>query len=158
MKALFFLIILSYNCSWKVSVKMKKIFMILMICLIVFCTACGNKLKTYTVISYDEYLEKVDNDETFPLVIGSAECSACGMYEGTMEIFIEKYQVEVFFIDISKLSTEERVNLNTQINYDGTPTTVFIEEGNLTSYYNRIDGAVSLSSVENYFKINNYID
>lgn len=137
---------------------MKKMVMLLVVCLMVFCTACGSRLKTYTVISYDDYVEKMNDDETFPLVIGSAECSACGMYKVTMETFIENNQVEVFLIDLSKLSDEERIKLYSQINYDGTPTTVFIEKGDLTSYYNRIDGAVNLSTIEDYFRRNNYID
>lgn len=137
---------------------MKKLLSILFICLVIVCVGCGNKLKTYTKINYDEYIKKINNEESFPLVIGSATCSACGIYEGTMEMFIEEYQVEVFFIDVSELSSEERLQLNTQINYDGTPTTIFIEKGKIDSYYNRIDGAAGLSTVEDYFRKNNYID
>ncbi len=132
---------------------------LLLICIVVLLTtACGNKLETYSEINYIKYLEKLENDETFPLVIGSASCSACAMFKGTMESFIEEYQVEVFYIDISKLNEEEYNSLKTDTSFDGTPTTVFIESGEMTSFYNRIDGTATLSQVKDYFKNNNYID
>ena len=137
---------------------MKKILSLLFICFIVFCVGCGKKLETYTKINYEDYKQKLSNEESFPLVIGSATCSACGIYEGTMEMFIEKHQVEVFFIDIADLGSDERTELDSQINYDGTPTTVFFKKGKIDSYYNRIDGAVGLSTVEDHFRNNNYID
>lgn len=137
---------------------MKKIFILLMIPFLVWCTSCGKKITTYTEINYQQYLDKIESKDSFPLVIGSEECSACAIYKVTMEMFIEKHQVEVFFIDISKLEKEDLQKLNSQISYDGTPTTVFIEEGNLTSYYNRIDGAKDLLVVEDRFRINKYID
>lgn len=137
---------------------MKKYILFICIVVLIFTTACSNKLKTYSEINYIEYLEKIENGETFPLVIGSASCSACAMFKGTMESFIKKYQVEVFYIDISKLSEEEYNSLKTDTSFDSTPTTVFFESGKLTSFYNRMDGAESLSKVKDYFKNNNYID
>lgn len=137
---------------------MKKIFVLMMIMFLILCTSCGQKLTTYTEINYEQYLEKINSKDTFPLVIGSEECSACAMYKVTMEMFIKEYQVEVFFIDISKFEKEDLLELNSQISYDGTPTTVFIEDGKLTSFYNRIDGAQNFSFVEKYFKTNNYIE
>lgn len=129
-----------------------------MIAIVCFSTACQRKLTTYTEIDYNKYLEKIEQKDTFALVIGSETCSACAMFKTTMETFIEKYQVEVFYIDTADMSNEDYSSLNSEINFDGTPTTIFIEEGNLTSYYNRIDGAGSLSSVESKFKENGYIN
>lgn len=137
---------------------MKKIFILLIVPLLILGTSCGKKLTTYTEINYEQYLDKIEAKDTFPLVIGSEECSACAMYKVTMEMFIEEHQVEVFFVDITKLEKEDLLKLNLQISYDGTPTTVFIEDGNLTSFYNRIDGAKDLKVVKNYFKQNKYID
>ena len=157
MKTLFFSCFIRYNDYWKVCVKMKKIFIVLLIGIVFLSLGCGKKLTTYTQINYQDYVKKLDNGESFPLVIGSETCSACGLYQATMETFIEKNQIEVFFIDISKISEDEYKALKTQISFDGTPTTVFIEKGKLTSFYNRIDGAADLSYVINTFKNNNYI-
>ena len=137
---------------------MKKFGLILLSILVIVCGGCKKKLTTYTEISYDNYVEKLEKKETFPLVIGAETCSACGIFQSTMEIFIEKYQVEVFFIDVSKISEIDYNLLQSQTSFDGTPTTIFIEEGEMTSYYNRIDGAKDLTSVTKFFKDNNYID
>ena len=135
---------------------MKKYLLVVLAVLALFLTGCGKK--TYTSLNYVEYLEKLDNKETFPLVIGSDTCSACKLFKGTMESFITEYQVEVYYIDISKLSEDEYNALKSQTSFDGTPTTVFIKDGALTSYYNRIDGAESYSKVVETYKNNNYID
>lgn len=137
---------------------MKKIMFILVGFLLCFCLACGKKLTTYTEINYEQYVQKLEDKETFSMVIGSATCKACAIFKGTMEKFIEKYQVEVFYIDISKLENEEYSTLKTQISFDGTPTTIFISNGEVTSFYNRIDGSAGLSTVTNAFKNNGYID
>lgn len=137
---------------------MKKYLVIICILVIVLATSCGNKFTTYTEINYVEYLEKLDNGDTFPLVIGSKTCSACALFKGTIEKLIKEYQVEVFYIDISKINQEEYNNLKTQVSFSGTPTTIFIDSGQMTSIYNRIDGAESYSKIKAIFKNNNYID
>ena len=71
---------------------MKKFLLIISIVILSLTTACGNKLTTYTEISYKEYLEKIENEDTFPLVIGSERCSACALFKGTMETIIKDYQ------------------------------------------------------------------
>lgn len=135
---------------------MKKYLLIIIVILVSFITSCSTKLETYTSLDYAEYLKKLDNKETFPLVIGSESCSACAMFKGTMETFIKDYQVEVFYIDISKLTEEERNALKAQTSFDGTPTTVFIKDGELTSYYNRLDGTANYSKVKDIYKKNEY--
>lgn len=135
---------------------MKKYLLIIIVILVTFITSCSTKLETYTSLDYAEYLKKLDNKETFPLVIGSESCSACAMFKGTMETFIKDYQVEVFYIDISKLTEEEYNALKTQTSFDGTPTTVFIKDGELTSYYNRLDGTANYSKVKDIYKKNEY--
>lgn len=137
---------------------MKKI---LLSCLLILClviSGCSLNLDGYTEISYSKLMKKIENEETFPLVIGSSECSACANYEITMNSFISKNQVEVFMIDLSQLSDEDYNRLKTETSFSGTPTTVFYKDGKLTSFYNRIDGSESMSVVEDYFRSNGYIE
>lgn len=136
---------------------MKKVLIFLVTLLVIFISGCSKKLEGYTEISYNELMKKKENGETFPLVIGSEECSACANYEITMNSFISRYQVEVFLIDLIKLEESDYNELKTEISFTGTPTTVFYEDGELTSFFNRIDGSASKSTVESYFKNNNYI-
>lgn len=138
---------------------MKKVIcgLFIMVLSLVLLSGCGNRFNNYTSISFYEFNAKKENKESFPLVIGSSTCSACAKYKITMDEFIQKYQTEVFYIDISKLSDDEYSSLKTEISFDGTPTTVFYEEGKLTSYYNRLSGAEDIDTVINIFKDNGYL-
>lgn len=143
----------------KESGNMKKIIIVLMamISSIILFSGCNKKLIGYTEISYGEFNKLKEENKTFPLVIGSATCSACAMYKLVMEQFISDYQVEVFYIDLSKLSDEDYSKLKAEITFDGTPTTVFYEDGKLTSFYDRMTSAVSIDEVISKFKEKNYI-
>ena len=137
---------------------MKKVLIVLIGIFCLFCTGCGNnKLSGYSEISFDDYKRLVENKESFPLVIGSSTCSACSLFKPTMESFIKKYQVDVKYIDLSKLSDDERNSLNSLINFESTPTTVFFKDGEQTSVYYRIVGSESFSNVVNMYKKMGYI-
>lgn len=137
---------------------MKKILCLIMVLFVFFISGCGDKkLTTYTEISYQDYVNMMENKETFPLVIGSATCSACAMFKGTMESFISKYQVNVRYIDISKLSEEDYNLLMTEVNFSSTPTTIFVVNGKHTSVYQRIVGSETLGNVVSAYKKQGYI-
>lgn len=105
---------------------MKKIIFSAMIALFIL-TGC--KLKTYEEITYNEYVEKVENEESFILFIGSATCSHCNDYKSKVEKIVKDYQIMIYYIDINKFTDEQLNKFKTQINFSGTPTTVFIENG-----------------------------
>lgn len=138
---------------------MKKTITILLVLIstILLFSGCNRKLTGYTEISYNNFNNKKEAGDTFPLVIGSSSCSACLMYKPVMEQFISDYQVEVFYIDLSKLTDDEYNKLKTEVSFDGTPTTVFYENGKLTSYFDRLDEAVSIDKVKNKFSEKGYI-
>lgn len=137
---------------------MKKIVLLLGCLLLCFVSGCSNqKIQGYNELTFEEFNQKKENGDTFPLVIGSETCSACATYKVVMKQFIEDYQVEVFYIDLSSLDDNQYNELITEISFSGTPTTVFYENGNLTSFFNRIDKAVSIDKVVEKFKENNYI-
>lgn len=125
---------------------------------ILLISGCNSKLNDYVHISYEDFNAKKEVRDSFPLVIGSSTCSACAMYKVTMKKFIEEYQIEVFYIDVSELSEEDYNKLKSEINFSGTPTTVFYEDGKLTSYYNRLGGAEDITGVVNIFKNNGYVE
>lgn len=137
---------------------MKKIILLLFIVNFFVLTGCDNKkFTTYETIDYNEYVKLMENDETFSLVIGSSTCSACSLYKSTMDKFISKYNINVKYIDISKLSEDEYKLLRSEINFSSTPTTIFVENGNHTSVYDRIVGAESISNVVSRFTKMGYI-
>lgn len=136
---------------------MKKLVTILLISFLFVC-GCGKKLTGYTEISYLQLESMKEEGKSFPLVIGSSTCSACESYKVTMRTFIEKYQVEVYFVDLDKFTTEEKSNLHLETNYQSTPTTVFYENGKITMSYNTLVGAEDIQTVKSIFKDNNYLD
>ena len=121
-----------------------------------FLTGCGRT--SYDEISYSELQDLIDNKESFPLVIASATCSACNSYRPTLEKFIEKYNVDVKYIDLDKLTDKEESDLMNEFPITGTPTTVFVEDGEEKDTYNRIVGNKKFSQTEEAYRENGYID
>lgn len=116
-----------------------------------------NKLTTYTEITFDEYAKMIENEETFILLMGQPSCSHCADFKPTIEKVIKKYQIEVKYIDISKLSDKEYSILKNKTFITGTPNTVFIKEGKLDTSA-KISGAKSYEAVVNALKKVGYIN
>lgn len=136
---------------------MKKLFILIVIGFSLCLTGCGNKLKTYDELDYKTLMNMFDEKKSFILFIGSTECQHCDLYKETLNEVISKYQVKISYIDISKLSAEENAKLKVHVNYNGTPTTVFIENGAETSMYDRIDGNKPMNKVVEKLKKKGYI-
>ncbi len=136
---------------------MKKLFILITISLCLCLTGCGNKLKTYNEVDYKTLMDMFEKKQSFILFIGSAQCQHCDSYKDTLNEVISKYQIKVNYIDISKLSVTENAKLNVYVNYTGTPTTAFIENGAETSMYDRIDGNKPMSKVIEKLKKKGYI-
>lgn len=136
---------------------MKKILMVITLLLCTVSLTGCNKYSTYTELSYTELQTKLDNKETFVVVLGSSTCSACAVYKGTMEKVIKDKQVEIFYLDIAKLTSEDSSKFESKFVISATPTTVFIENGVETTTYNRIVGAASYTDVVKNLKKHGYI-
>lgn len=136
----------------------KRIIFFSMLFISMFLTmACSKKLTTYIEISYSEFNKKIENKESFSLFVGSSNCSHCDDYKITLNKLIKNHQIEVYYIDVAKLTNDELNKFKTVINFNGTPTTVFITEGSEKTVYNRIVGALSYSKVEDKFEKAGYI-
>ena len=118
-------------------------------------TGCSKT--TYDEISYSELNEKLENKEDFILFIGSSTCSACAAYEITLNDIIEEYNVDVKYIDLSKLSDGDESALVSEFPITGTPATIFITDGDEKDTHNRIDGNEKKSKIIEKFKENGYI-
>lgn len=136
---------------------MKRILICLTVCLLL--TGCTSKetKKSYIEIDYATYQEKLQNKEDFALYIGSASCSACKRFKSTLETVITDYDLEIFYIDISKLSQEQNAELWDVSNIGGTPTIVFVSKGNI-KLFPRIDGAVPESLLISKLESARYIN
>lgn len=125
---------------------MKKVLFAFAIIGLVFLTGC-KKMKGYTELSFDDLQLKLGNKDSFVLVIGSETCSACASYKTTMESVIKDKQVEIFYLDLNKLTSEQDAKIYSKYVVTSTPTTIFIKEGIETSTYDRIIGAANYSEI-----------
>ncbi len=138
---------------------MKKIFKSLIILLIagLFITGCGNKGNHIKEISLDGFKEKMANKESFALYIGNKDCVHCEAYRPVLESVLDEYNITIYHLDNSKLSEKEYAEFKTYVNISGTPTIVFITDGEEETTLNRIVGEASKESTIERFKTNGYI-
>ncbi len=123
---------------------------------IFFLVGCGGP-KTYDEISYTQLNEMLDDKQDFILFIGSETCSACSAYKVTINKIVEKYGVDIKYLDISKLNEEEDSEFTSNFAFSGTPTTIFITDGEEKDTYNRINGNEKYSKTIEKIKENGYI-
>lgn len=141
---------------------MKKILMIFIGLITLFMVGCSRG--SIEEITFDDYIQMKEQKESFILFIGSRTCSHCAEFKITLEDVIEDYNVNFKYLDIGNLTEDERKNFSSDIRFDGTPTTVFIENGvdnscNLFSCDDtkRIEGAQKYENVVKILKNNGYI-
>lgn len=132
---------------------MKKVLLVLLVFLLIGCS----KITTYQTIKYSELESKMNNKDTFVLVIGSKECSACANYKITMEEVIKQYQLKIYFIDLADIETTDRNKLNSKFSFAYTPTTVFIVDGVEKTTSNRIVGTTTKSKIVDALTKEGYI-
>jgi predicted bacteriocin transport accessory protein len=105
-----------------------------------------------------ELEEKIAKKESFILVISQTTCSHCAEYKPRLQKILAKNKVVGYFIEKDILSDEEVSRLNNIANISGTPTTVFIVNGEETSTATRIVGAKSTDAIISRLKAMGYID
>lgn len=133
---------------------MKKILLGLTTIIAIFAlTGCGGP-KTYDEITYDELNKMINNKEDFVLMIGAESCSACNSYKIALNKIIEKYKIDIKYIDNDKLSEDEYANLQSNFYFTSTPTTVFVENGKEKE---RMVGNKKYSETVKKLKQNKYI-
>ncbi|MBQ7141332.1 MAG: thioredoxin family protein [Bacilli bacterium] len=135
---------------------MKKTFGILIILCLGFVTGCSNSV--IKKIDYKEFNDLIENQKTFILYVGSASCSNCIEFEPKFKEIIKDHNIRnARYIDLDKFNDEEKNKLNKIINISGTPTVIFIENGEEESMTNRINGNISKEKIISRLKSNNYI-
>ena len=85
----------------------------------------------FNEITYSNYLEKIDSNEPFLVVIVKDGCGYCEMYEPILKEVADEYNLPINYINLTNLSEEEYNNLAQsnaylQKNQWGTPTTLFM--------------------------------
>lgn len=130
---------------------MKKIKLVLLVIGIILLTGCSkSNLKE---ISYKEYKNLIDSKESFILEVMREECTACKSFKPNLEAVIDKYNIEVKYINTDKLSDDELDELG----ISGTPTLIFYNDGVEETTASRLVGSVSQDKIIAKFKANGFI-
>ncbi len=109
-------------------------------------------------ITFKELQEKVDNKETFILLISRSDCSHCIEYKPTLKKVLAENDIIAYEIQLDKISAEDEGKLKDIANVSGTPNTIFIENGVEKSTSQRLSGAVSESKLRSRLKALGYTE
>lgn len=111
-------------------------------CLFCFLTLTGCSTEKVKVISAESAVERIDNKESFVIVVGSTTCHACQSFQPVLEAIVDNYEdlpiFKIYIDDEDPISVEgqkEQVRVNFQElqekteSMPSTPTTLFIKDG-----------------------------
>ncbi len=120
-----------------------------------------NNLNNLIEINGHELLEKMKNKETFILVRTQDGCSHCEEYKPIINRILVENNIYAYELNSTKLNKEEesiKNEINKLFNISGTPTTIFINEGEEKSTINRIAGSSSYSTIKKILKDRGFIN
>ena len=100
-------------------------------------------------LTFNEAKEKIENKEDFVLILSANGCSHCANYKPNALIVAEKYNINIYYLDID-VDNEDKNNILDYFNFDGaTPTTIFLKEGKEVSIMERLVGETSRQNLIN---------
>lgn len=84
-------------------------------------------------LSYDEYQEKIENNESFVVIIERATCSHCVSYMPVAEQFAKDNELPMYYIDTDEMEEDDWTKLSDSNTFFkkkkdnwGTPTTLVL--------------------------------
>lgn len=85
-------------------------------------------------ITVADYLQIIEEDKYSFMFIGSATCSYCTMFEPELEALLEDYDVDIYYLDLSTTTSDEREELFATDSYFeeeqwGTPLSFLYKDG-----------------------------
>ena len=115
------------------------------------------KMHSKTCPLLNKLKDKMNNKDTFILYIGNKNCHNCTSYEPVLKKVLNDYNITVYKLDNSKLSDDEFKEFSKYFSIQGTPTILFVNNGEEETTINRIVGNTSEKSTIERFKTNGYI-
>lgn len=134
---------------------MKKLKFLGLILVIFLISGCSKS--NLEKISYKDYQNLINNKETFILEVMSSSCPACDSLKPRLEDVTSEYNIDVKYIDVSKLSEKDYEEFIDIIDTTSTPTIIFYEEGQEQSMATRLVGAAPRNKIITKFKDMGYI-
>lgn len=131
---------------------------IIVLLIIIFILKNNNNNKDYLIdITYDEYLEKVNNKDTFVLYVKQTNCSHCISFTPKFKELLSEYKVTAYSLNLTNMTEEEYNSFDNDLNVSGTPTIMFFEKGVELGTFSRIVGEKSNEYIINKLKLYDYI-
>lgn len=130
---------------------------IVLISIILIVLLSGNKMDNseYDLIkvNYNEFIDKIDNEDSFILVVSQSTCSHCATYKPKLKKIASEYGINIFYIDYDTESDDIQKKFLNDFKLSGsTPTTIFIKEGKEISLLNRLEGDLTVEKITNHFE------
>ena len=125
--------------------------------IILFKNNNKNESNNLVEMNTKTFKEKINNKDSFILLITKEGCSHCAEYLPVFINVLEKYNLTAYTLDLADMSDSDKEYLADIANISGTPTTVFIENGEETTVLNRIVGSASRKTVIDRLKTMKYI-
>lgn len=139
---------------------MKKLKIIAVIFLLSFIfVGCSKESNQYLVdINYKEFMEKRNNKETFFIEIVQDGCINCTSFTPKLKEVLAEYQVTGYSLNITNMTEEDYKEFDLEFNISGTPTIIFLTEGEEISKMQRLVGNQSKTKIVSKLKANGYIE
>ena len=104
-------------------------------------------------------LKSLNSNLSFPfiLVVTRTDCSHCAVYKPKLKQVLKDYNIIGYEIATDKLSTKDKSAFNDIANVSGTPTTIFIVNGEEETTTNRLVGDVPTERIISRLKSQGYI-
>ena len=139
---------------------MKKLIICLLAITCLFTiTGCSKSSDSYLKnLSYEEFNKKLSNKDTFFFVVTQDGCSHCENFVPVLEKVLNENKVIGYNLNTSTLSKEQSDEFDEKFDVSGTPTTIFIKDGQEVSILQRINGEADSEKVVRKLQINGYIN
>ena len=135
------------------------IFIILLLGLILFFSLNKENSKLIPITG-DELLEKIEQKETFILVFTQEGCSHCKEYTPILNRVLNNYDITIYDLNLTELRKDKELynKVSAIFNIPGTPTTIFINDGEEKTTINRLVGSSNYKDLVEKFKDRGFIE
>lgn len=115
---------------------MKRIISLLLIALIL--VGCGSPAKEINYISSVDAMTKMDNQDSFFMIIGNSTCSACQVYKPVLEELVKNKGADLFYVETDTEAAKSDTDYKNVLKFfeeylndevKGTPATLYVEDG-----------------------------
>jgi len=135
----------------------KSVYLIAIIGFLLMLVGCTNNDSYLKDISYSDLNKKLEAKEEFFFVVTQDGCSHCESFVPVLKSTLEKQKIVGYNFNLSTLSESDNEKFNEVFNIEGTPTTIFIKDGEEISLLQRIYGEATEEQILQKLKNNNYI-